>query len=110
MLIFEKPDIQAILSCWAPLIYLGVVSGGVGYTLQILGQKHTEPTVASLIMSLEAVFAAASGVLFLQERFTAKELIGCVLMFAAIIVSQINFKELISRLKKPKHQAADNDV
>lgn len=99
MLIFEKPDFAAILSCWAPLLYLGVVSGGIGYTLQILGQKHTEPTVASLIMSLEAVFAAVSGVLFLQERFTAKELVGCVLMFAAIIISQINFKEVLTRLK-----------
>ncbi len=100
MLIFEKPDIQVILSSWAPLLYLGVVSGGIGYTLQILGQKNTEPTVASLIMSLEAVFAAVSGVLFLQERFIAKELVGCILMFAAIIVSQINFRDLMFRFKK----------
>lgn len=102
MIIFEKPDIQAIVSCWAPLLYLGVVSGGIGYTLQILGQKNTEPTVASLILSLESVFAAISGAMFLQERFSVKELIGCALMFAAIIVSQIDFKALISRMNKKR--------
>jgi drug/metabolite transporter (DMT)-like permease len=90
MFIFEKPSIDAVLSCWAPILYLGVVSGAAGYTLQIIGQKNAEPTAASLILSMEAVFAAITGVLFLNESFSAKELVGCILMFVAIILSQIS--------------------
>jgi drug/metabolite transporter (DMT)-like permease len=91
MFIFEKPDIGAILSSWAPLLYLGVVSGAAGYTMQILGQKGTDPTVASLILSLESVFAAVTGAVFLQETFNYKEFIGCVLVFGATVTSQIKF-------------------
>ena len=90
MLIFEKPNLNAVLSCWAPMLYLGIVSGAAGYTLQIIGQKNAEPTTASLILSMEAVFASISGVIFLNESFTAKELVGCILMFAAIILSQVS--------------------
>lgn len=90
MFLFEKPTLNAVLSCWAPLLYLGVVSGAAGYTLQIIGQKNTEPTAASLILSMEAVFAAITGVLFLNESFSAKELFGCILMFTAIILSQLS--------------------
>ncbi len=93
MLIFEKPSLNAVLSCWAPILYLGVVSGAAGYTLQIIGQKNAEPTTASLILSMEAVFAAITGVIFLNENFTAKELIGCILMFAAIILSQVTLSK-----------------
>lgn len=92
MFIFEKPEIGAILSCWAPLLYLGIFSGAAGYTLQILGQRDTDPSVASLIMSLESVFAAIAGAIFLGESFTVKELTGCVLVFGATIASQIHFK------------------
>lgn len=90
MLIFEKPSLNAVLSCWAPILYLGVVSGAAGYTLQIIGQKNAEPTTASLILSMEAVFATITGVIFLNESFTARELIGSILMFAAIILSQVS--------------------
>ncbi len=90
MLLFEKPTFHALLSGWAPILYLGVVSGAAGYTLQIIGQKNTEPTTASLIMSMEAVFAAITGVLFLSESFSVKEITGCLLMFAAIILSQVS--------------------
>jgi len=101
MLIWEKPGIAAIMACWAPLLYLGVISGGIGYTLQILGQKRTDPTLASLILSLEAVFAAISGVIFLSESFNGREIAGCALMFAATVVSQVDFRQI--RLGKRKH-------
>lgn len=85
----ETPDIQSIGSCWFPLFYAGVLSMGVAYTLQIMGQKVLDPTTASLFMSLESVFAALSGWLILHERMTGPELLGCGLVFAAVIVSQI---------------------
>ncbi len=93
MFIFEKPDISAIISCAGPLLYTGVMSSGVAYTLQILAQKHTEPTVAVLIMSFESVFAVVAGWLLLQESLSIKELLGCILMFAAVILSQLPRKE-----------------
>ena len=63
--------------------------GGVGYTLQIIAQRMTDPTIASLLMSLESVFAVLAGALLLQERMSARELLGCVIMFAAIVLVQI---------------------
>lgn len=89
MLIFENPDINAILNCWMPLLYAGVLSCGVGYTFQVIAQKHAEPTVASLIMSLESAFAVVCGALLLHESMTPRELSGCVIIFAAVIISQI---------------------
>ena len=97
MLIIERPPITVILACWAPLLYLGIISGGIGYTLQILGQQRTDPTVASLIMSLESVFAAISGVIFLSESFTGREIVGCALVFIATLISQVDFKQLRQR-------------
>lgn len=89
MLLTEELVLTDILSCWLPLSYAGVLSMGIAYTLQIVGQKSLEPTTASLLMSFESVFAALSGWLILQESFTMTEGIGCVLVFAAIILSQI---------------------
>lgn len=100
MLIFERPDFRAIIACWMPLLYLGVISGGIGYTLQILGQKRTDPTVAALIMSLESVFAAISGVIFLSESFTGREIAGCALVFAATMVSQVDFRRFRVKTKR----------
>ncbi|MCR5208812.1 MAG: DMT family transporter [Lachnospiraceae bacterium] len=77
---------------WIPILYAGIMSCGVAYTFQIIGQKGTDPAVASLIMSLESVFAALGGALILGERMTADELMGCCFMFAAIILAQIKFK------------------
>lgn len=88
-LIFEEISISAIINCAIPILYAGVMSGGVGFTFQILGQKHTNPTVASLILSLEAVFGALFGFLLLNEMMTPREITGCVLMFCAIIISQL---------------------
>lgn len=89
MLLFEEPKVPDILSCWLPLVYAGVLSMGVAYTLQIVGQRHLEPTTATLIMSLESVFAALSGRLILKETMTSYELLGCALIFAAVLLSQL---------------------
>ncbi len=90
MLIFEKPDINAILAAWKPLLYLALMSSGVGYTLQIIGQKYSSsPALASILMSMESVFAVIGGVIFLGARPSANEWIGCALMFAAIIIAQL---------------------
>ena len=88
----EAPVLEEIVQCWGPLVFAGVVSMGVAYTLQIIGQKHLESTPASLIMSLESVFAAIAAWLLLQERMTPNELTGSVLVFAAVIISQIPTK------------------
>lgn len=85
----ETPDMENILSCWLPLGYAGILSMGVAYSLQIVGQKDLEPTAASLIMSLESVFAALFGWLLLHETMTVWEFSGCVLVFSAVILSQI---------------------
>ena len=89
MLLFENPSIAMILSAAGPILYTGIMSTGVGYTLQILGQKGLNPTVAALIMSLESVFSALSGYLFLHQVLTTRELIGCALMFIAIVLAQL---------------------
>jgi drug/metabolite transporter (DMT)-like permease len=91
--IFEDISIPAIIDCAIPILYAGVLSGGVGFTLQILGQRHTNPTVASLILSLESVFAALFGFLLLHERMSSREMLGCILMFVAIIISQLPDKK-----------------
>ena len=89
MLLTETPVWENILACAVPLLYTGVLSSGVAYSLQIIGQKDLEPTAASLIMSLESVFAALFGWLILHEIMSPTELCGCFLVFAAVILSQI---------------------
>ena len=91
-LIFETTSISAVLSAWLPILYTGVLSSGVAYTLQIIGQKGMNPTVASLILSLESVFAAISGWLVLRERLNGKEILGCVLVFSAVVLAQLPSK------------------
>ena len=88
-LILEQPSVAKIVSAAIPILYCGIVSGGIGYTLQIIAQKFTDPTVASLLMSLESVFAVIAGALLLGERMTSRELLGCAIMFAAIVLVQI---------------------
>ena len=97
MFIFEKPDMNAVLSAWLPILYGGVMSCGIAYTLQILGQRCTEPAAASLLMSLESVFAALFGWLLLNETLNAKELTGCVLVFAAVIAAQLDINSIFGR-------------
>ena len=77
---------------WISLLYMGIFSCGLGYTLQILGQQNMNPTIASIIMSLESVFSALSGWIILNQTLSGRELIGCVLMFAAVVLTQIKFK------------------
>lgn len=89
MLIFEKPNLQSILDCAWPILYAGVFSCGLAYSFQTIGQKSTNPTLASLIMSLESVFAAISGFLFLNDSLTGRELLGCIMIFSGVILSQI---------------------
>ncbi len=89
MFIFEDPQWSQIRAAAFPLLYAGILSCGVAYTLQIVGQKYTDPTVASILMSLESVFAVLSGWLILNETLTTKEIIGCVVMFGAILLSQL---------------------
>ena len=91
--IFESPTVQKIMSAAIPILYCGILSGGVGYTLQMVGQKDTDPTIASLIMSLEAVFALIAGVFLLGETMTFVEIVGCVIMFAAIVLAQLPEKK-----------------
>lgn len=89
MFVFEEPKIAMITDAWVPVLYAGVLSSGVAYTLQIVGQKNTNPTVASMILSLESVFSVLSGALILSQIPTLREAAGCVLMFLAIILSQL---------------------
>lgn len=93
MLIFEKPSVSEIAAAWLPIIYAGVMSGGVGYTLQILGQQKVQPTLASMILSLESVFAALFGWVLLHQALSARELVGCAVIFAAIILAQLPEKK-----------------
>lgn len=93
MLLMEQPSIAQLLSAWIPLAYAGVLSCGVAYTLQIIVQKKMEPTVVSLILSMEAVFSVLTGWVILGERLTFKEQVGCLLMFFAVILAQLPEKK-----------------
>ena len=93
VLLTETVDFGNILNCWMPLCFAGVLSMGVAYSLQIVGQKDVEPAAASLIMSLESVFAALGGWWLLDERMSANELLGCALVFAAVVLSQLPEKK-----------------
>lgn len=89
MLFSEKPTVSAIWDAKLPILYAGMLSCGVAYTLQIIGQKNMNPTVASLILSLESVFSCLAGWLILNEALSAKELAGCALVFIAILLAQL---------------------
>ncbi|NLU23739.1 MAG: DMT family transporter [Clostridiales bacterium] len=89
MLIFEHPSFSAIMQCIWPILYVGVFSSGVGYTLQILAQKDSNPTVVSLLLSLESVFATLAGAILLHEQMSGKEYLGCVMMLVAVVLAQI---------------------
>ena len=85
----EEPRVHNIVRAYIPLLYTGILSCGVAYTMQIVGQRHLRPAVASLIMSMESVFAVLSGWLILHERMSARELLGCALVFAAVLLVQL---------------------
>lgn len=89
MLMFENLTVDGLLGGLPSILYAGVMSSAVGYTLQVIGQKNTDPTVASLLMSLESVFSAIGGFLILHQILSLQELVGCAIVFAAVIIAQI---------------------
>lgn len=91
--LFESPDVDSIVMSWLPIAYVGILSSGVAYSLQIVGQKHLAPAPASLIMSMESVFAVLCGWLILHEYLSQWEIAGCILVFAAVILSHIPLKK-----------------
>ncbi len=100
-LAFEEISLEAIKNAWVSLFYAGVLSSGIAFTLQIVAQKNLNPTVASLIMSLESVFAALAGAFF-GERLSPNEILGCGLVFLAIILAQLPLEKVLKFNKKQK--------
>lgn len=97
MAAFETTTVGGIMRSWGPLLYAGVLSCGVAYTLQIIGQKNMNPTVASLILSLESCISVLAGWAILGEQLSVREGVGCILMFAAIVLAQIPEKQSKNR-------------
>lgn len=89
MFLTETPTVEALQSCIWPILYVGIFSSGVAYTLQILAQKDSNPTVVTLLLSLESVFATVAGALIMHDRMTAREYFGCVLMLLAVVLAQL---------------------
>ena len=99
-LIFDgKTPLTLIISMIPSFLFLGIMSSGIAYTLQIIGQKYVDPTVASIILSLESVFGVIGAAIILGEKMSGREYIGCGIVFLAVLVSQIDFKELIKKAK-----------
>ena len=90
--LFETVTLDAVVDCAIPILYAGIFSCAVGYTCQVIGQKYTDPSLSSLILSLETVFSLIAGWLIFGEILATNEYIGCALMFVAIIVAQIKTK------------------
>jgi len=93
MMTLEQPKLSAISDAWLPIVYAGLFSGCGAYTLQMLGQRRVEPAAASLLLSPENVFSALAGWVILGQVLSARELLGCALVFAAIIMSQLPWKK-----------------
>lgn len=89
MVLTESPSLAALVQCAWPILYVGVFSSGVAYTLQILAQKDSNPTVVSLLLSLESVFATLAGAVVLHDRMNGREYLGCLLMLAAVVLAQL---------------------
>jgi len=92
MFIFEEPQMDAIMNCASSVIYLGIFSSGIAYTLQIIAQNGTNPTIVSLLLSMESVFALISSAFILNERLSDREIAGCILMLVAIVVCKLPYK------------------
>ena len=90
MFIFESPvSLSNIMTAWFPILYAGVISCGIAYTFQVLGQKEATPTIAALILCLESVFGVLAGAVILGESMTTREIFGCIIMFAAVVISNL---------------------
>ena len=90
--LFETPTMSGIFACWKDILFVAVCSGALGYTFQIIGQKYTEPTLASLILCLESVFAAVGGWLILGQTLSGREMLGCTLMLYASVIALLPAK------------------
>lgn len=100
MIVIEKPTIGSILAAYIPLLYTGIFSSCVAYTLQIFAQKEANPTIAGMLLSLESVFAALAGYLILHQVLNTRELIGCVVIFIAIVIAQFpNRRDMVNVTK-----------
>lgn len=99
MFLFETPALEMVLAAWLPILYAGALSSGVAYTLQIVGQRGMNPTVASLLMSMESVISVIAGWVILHQALSGRELAGCVLMFAAIVLVQLPDKMGVIKAK-----------
>lgn len=97
MLFTEKVNFYNIYLALPAILYAAIFSGCIAYTFQIIGQKYTEPTIASMIMSLESVFALFGGVIILKEELTLRLIIGCILIFISVVCAQIDFKKLFKK-------------
>ena len=102
---FETVDFAVVAECWLYILYVGVISGAMGYTLQILAQKDGDPTVVSLLLSLEAFFAVVCGALILHERMSGREYFGCALMLTAVIFSQLPEKKRMAQQEQEPPRA-----
>lgn len=104
MLIFEKPSFSGIIGAAVPLLYVGLMSCGIAYTLQPIGQKLTPPAIASIFMSLESVFSVLAGFVILGDTLSQRESIGCVLMFAAVLAAQLDFSAIFKKSEMNIHK------
>jgi len=100
MFIFEDPNIEAIKGAGVEIAYAGIMSCGVAFTAQIFGQKYSNPTVASVLLCLESVFAVIFGWLLLDDKLGSREAIGCVIMFTAIMLTQIPTEVFLKPFKR----------
>lgn len=107
MFVMEKPTWESIYAALPAILYAGIVSSGVGYTLQIVGQTMVSPTVGGITMSLESVFAAIGGWLVLGQLLTRREFAGCAVMFAAIILAQIPIGYIVRRKRNPGPETSE---
>ena len=107
MFLWENPNLNNILAAWKPICYTAFMSTSIAYTFQIIGQKYTEPAIASLLMSFESVFATLAGFVILHEVMTSREFLGCIIMFCALILAQLPAK---SRTKAKVRKKDKNAV
>ena len=99
MFIFETPNIQNVMKAIIPILYCGILSSGIGFTIQVYTQKQIEPTIASMIMALESVFAIIFSIIFLGDEYTLKETLGCIAIFVSVIITQLPIDKLKKRRK-----------
>ena len=97
MLASESPTWEAVRVCAWPILYVGIFSSGVAYTLQIVAQKDSNPTVVSLLLSLESVFATIAGAIAFGNQMSGKEYLGCVLMLVAVVLAQLPEKTHVKK-------------